>query len=98
MKNRKQIKTLEAEIELMREDYQHTHDTLWRVLRLICDEYGMNLEIRPRDGSDRDDGFDVLAAAARRWVNALDDSVSDDEWDEATAALMETTNRLVPPT
>ena len=44
---RKRIKELEQALETEREDYQSTHDSLWRVLDVLCDEFDLKLGIRP---------------------------------------------------
>lgn len=96
MNKRKRIRELEREIERMQEEDMRSSNVLWRIFQVLCDEFDMHLTLRPKDGADEGEAFDVLGAAARRWTDALDDSVSDDEWDDATAALIKTTNELVP--
>lgn len=55
MSKRKQIEKLKAELglleddlELAHKDYQHTHDTMWKLLTLLCEEFGMKLSIEPK--------------------------------------------------
>lgn len=32
-----------------KDDYQHTHDSLWRILEVLCDEFDLKLTIQPRE-------------------------------------------------
>jgi hypothetical protein len=48
MNKRKQIKLLTSELEQERESYQRTHDTLWSIFQLLCDEFNMQLTIRAK--------------------------------------------------
>jgi hypothetical protein len=52
MNKTKRIKLLEHEIDAATQDYQHTHDTLWKMLQLLCDEFGMTLSIKPKAPDD----------------------------------------------
>jgi hypothetical protein len=54
MGRRKRIRELEQELEQEREDYQHSHDTLWKILTLLCTEFGLNLSV-VGSGEDDDD-------------------------------------------
>lgn len=49
---------MNAALEQCMDDYQHTHDTLWRILTVLCEEFGMEIGIKPRslveeESSDR---------------------------------------------
>ena len=51
---RKQIRLLESELENAHNDYEHTHDTMWRILTLLCEEFNMKLGMRPKSLLEED--------------------------------------------
>lgn len=48
-------KELQSEIDRLNDDYQHTHDTMWRIFQLLCDEFGMTLTMRPKSLLEQDE-------------------------------------------
>ncbi len=46
---RRRIRELEMELRYAHDDYQHTHDGLWQILSVLCDEFGLKLTIKPKD-------------------------------------------------
>lgn len=38
-------RTMDRYIEQANDDYQHTHDVLWKILNLLCEEFGLHLTV-----------------------------------------------------
>lgn len=49
MGKRRRIRELEREVQQAHDDYQHTHDTMWKLLTLLCEEFNLELTVRPKD-------------------------------------------------
>ncbi len=88
MSKRKKIEALEAEIQDAHDDYQHTHDALWRILSILCGEFGLGLQARPT-GEDhpRSEAFTLKLIEALERADRLvphsakRDDAFDDVWD-----------------
>lgn len=57
---KEQVSLLERELDRREEDTQHTHDALWAVLRVLCDEFGINLRVAPIDPDDPREPINLL--------------------------------------
>jgi hypothetical protein len=92
MGKRKRIKELEAEVQRERDDYQHTHDTMWSLLALLCEEFGLTLNAVPMvlDNKSELVNLDAVMTALMR-ADALVvgspgyDYAMDDVWDMVDA-------------
>jgi hypothetical protein len=49
MNKQKRIRHLERELQQAHDDYQHTHDSLWKMLAVLCDEFGLKLSIQAKE-------------------------------------------------
>lgn len=42
-------RTMDAAIDEAYADYQHTRDALWKILTLLCEEFGLHLAVTQDD-------------------------------------------------
>ena len=90
MKKSQRIKELERDIRHQQEDYQHTHDALWKVLSVICDEFGLSLTVVAKDNPAPD--FTerlVRALEAADWVVPHNSQKFDDAMDDVWEMVKE---------